>query len=1074
MACASADRRSARFWFQSSGRLGSVPAFVAIVVTIWACESRVAAAELFGPAAAGFQTGREPVSIAVGDFNGDGQQDLASIEQADQTVSVLLGDGLGAFTRTLTLPVDMYPHAIVIGDFNRDGATDLAVACNSAGGPVDVFLGDGRGSFPRSAVFLTGQNAYALAVGDLNSDGKEDLAVADWFIDSVSLLLGDGLGGFSHAGSIPAFSKPYFVAIVDLDSDGAQDLAVANNGNDTVSVLLGNGLGGFTRSGDFPAGSLPISIAAGDFDSDGVPDLAVADNGDAYDSFHNLIGSVRVLFGDALGGFARTVDLQVSLRPIRVVVADFNADGAQDIATASADASTVSVLLGSGLGGFTRTEDYLAGAYPFSLEVGDFNSDGAEDLVTASIIRDAGTVLLGDGLGGFTRALDVPLGGYPLSVVAGDFNTDGAPDFVTTDLAAPMEVLFGDGQAGISRSARLAVAGTSVAVGDFNANGAADLAVTGPSNMVSILLGDGLGGFTLTGTVQVGPNPTSVAVGQFSSYLDSQQDLAIVNRSGDSLSVLLGDGLGGFRRNSDIPVGRLPVLVAVGSFDSNGTPDLAVVNSGDSTVSILLGNGRGGFARSVDLGIGNIPYSIVAGEFNDDGAQDLAVGTFDDGGIVRLFLGDGRGGFTRSVDLKAGNSPIAMAVGDFNHDGAQDLATVDYNGHGVRVLLGDGLGNFVRPLDLAIGEYPTSVVAGDFDGDGETDLAVANLYSRSLSLLHNQLHARADLNGSNRVDAFDVATLDRLAGCVENDPSNPCYRRNADVNLDGVIDGDDLALVASEFGMLMRTGSSLVAVVDASSPQSIPGTVTLQQHSSEADLLKIDVVVDDGGDPVGAADFAVTYGPDVLKFAGSGPGTYFSDPDALQVSRANETSPGIVAVTVDRIPSKNTIGSGAEVLLGLFFTPRGVGETTLGFAGLNHAGAALLDASGREVTGVSFVGGAIVQVTAPIGGAGGRAAIAPATLEFGRVSVGSSATRKVRVTNLGSSSLSILSVTPSLPDFTSYFTEAFEIPAHGFVELEVVFRPAATGDCPGEIVIETDDPSPARQRIHVPFAAEGN
>src|SRR6266850_485078 len=244
MACASADRRSARFWFQSSGRLGSVPAFVAIVVTIWACESRVAAAELFGPAAAGFQTGREPVSIAVGDFNGDGQQDLASIEQADQTVSVLLGDGLGAFTRTLTLPVDMYPHAIVIGDFNRDGATDLAVACNSAGGPVDVFLGDGRGSFPRSAVFLTGQNAYALAVGDLNSDGKEDLAVADWFIDSVSLLLGNGLGGFS-------------------------------------------------RSGDFPAGSLPISIAAGDFDSDGVPDLAVADNGDAYDSFHNLIGSDR-------------------------------------------------------------------------------------------------------------------------------------------------------------------------------------------------------------------------------------------------------------------------------------------------------------------------------------------------------------------------------------------------------------------------------------------------------------------------------------------------------------------------------------------------------------------------------------------------------------------------------------------------------------------------------------------------------------------------------------------------------------------------------------------------------------
>ena len=107
------------------------------------------------------------------------------------------------------------------------------------------------------------------------------------------------------------------------------------------------------------------------------------------------------------------------------------------------------------------------------------------------------------------------------------------------------------------------------------------------------------------------------------------------------------------------------------------------------------------------------------------------------------------------------------------------------------------------------------------------------------------------------------------------------YERNVDVNLDGVIDGDDMCFVGARFGELVNEGSTLRATVPNPLPAD-PDTVTLQPLPSEGDLLTIRILVNDSDDNVSAADFAVTYGPadgdpsQVLELLGFTQGSYLA------------------------------------------------------------------------------------------------------------------------------------------------------------------------------------------------------
>ncbi|MFN6296513.1 MAG: beta strand repeat-containing protein [Microcystis sp.] len=734
-----------------------------------------------------FSVGTSPVSVTVGDFNGDGKSDLAVANYNSNNVSVLLGTGTGSFGAATNFTVGNGPASVTVGDFNGDGKSDLATA-NLNSNNVSVLLGTGTGSFGTATNFSVGINPRSVTVGDFNGDGKSDLAVANRYGNNVSVLLGTGTGSFGTATNFTVGSYPWSVTVGDFNGDGKSDLAVANIVSSNVSVLLGTGTGSFGAATNFTVGSSPYSVAVGDFNGDGKSDLATA----------NFNSNVSVLLGTGTGSFGAATNFTVGTAPRSVTVGDFNGDGKSDLAVANANSSNVSVLLGTGTGSFGAATNFTVGNGPISVRVGDFNGDGKSDLATTNgsgynvsvILNTTPKITIAPGtnpveggtVGTFIISLDTPA---PTGGTVVNFNTTGSTATILADYSltagtnitavtantftiaagattATLNVVAlsdavndpnetvkvnltsgGDYILGYNPSASFTpptnfAAGSSpisVTVGDFNGDGKSDLAVANRgSNNVSVLLGTGTGSFGAATNFSVGNAPSSVTVGDFNG--DGKSDLAVANRYGNNVSVLLGTGTGSFGTATNFSVGIFPVSVTVGDFNGDGKSDLATANGSSNNVSVRLGTGAGSFGTATNFTVGTVPRSVTVGDFNGDGKSDLAVANSYSSN-VSVLLGTGTGSFGPATNFTVGSFPYSVTVGDFNGDGKSDLAVANGSNNNVSVLLGTGTGSFGPATNFTVGSSPRSVAVGDFNGDGKSDLATANYNGGNVSVFLN-------------------------------------------------------------------------------------------------------------------------------------------------------------------------------------------------------------------------------------------------------------------------------------------------------------------------------------------------
>src|SRR5258708_29911034 len=333
--------------------------------------------------------------------------------------------------------------------------------------------------------------------------------------------------------------------------------------------------------------------------------------------------------------------------PARLAMADFNGDGKLDVAVANSESRNVTILLGDGKGGLTPApgSPFPAGDHPNDIAVGDVNGDGKPDLAYANHDTHYVTVLLGDGRGGFAPAPKSPFTvnsrHHPHGIALGDFNGDHNLDFVIDDWGNNrVTVVFGDGKG------NFASPGVSFAVGqmpyqrvraaDVNKDGFADVITTNfESGDVTVLLGDGKGGFSQPpgSPFKANRHPFGVAIGDVNG--DGKPDLAVVNFSGqgtdpsdDAITILLGNGDGTFKQAPGSPFksGKLPVGVAVGDTDGDGFSDLASASMGGNNVTLLLG-GKDGLrpAPGSPFAVGHHPQCLVLNALNPDAKTHILV-----------------------------------------------------------------------------------------------------------------------------------------------------------------------------------------------------------------------------------------------------------------------------------------------------------------------------------------------------------------------------------------------------------------------------------------------------------------
>ena len=372
-----------------------------------------------------FLTWREPTSLTCGDFDEDGNCDIVTATRwgtlgVPAALTYHAGVGDGTFPAQALVPTS-FLRLLTTADFNGDGQLDLAAAKSNE---VALFLGAPDGTFALSAEAPIGEDPAILHVADFDEDGTPDLLTVNISSSNLSLLLGDGNGAVSEILTVPVPEAPFGAGVGDLDEDSHLDLIVPSLLDDTITVMAGDGAGNFLAFVTLPVPLNPVAVAVDDLDADGHLDFVVASV---------VADLVSVFLGDGTGQGSLAASLPVDA-PRHLALADLNENGDLDIVAVPNGSSPPTIFLGLGGGLFSPPNilDFTISSRPFQLL--DVNGDGFLDIISPLIDDDSVAVSLGVGNGDFSERQLFAAGDGPSAVVALDLNADCRRDLVTAAL----------------------------------------------------------------------------------------------------------------------------------------------------------------------------------------------------------------------------------------------------------------------------------------------------------------------------------------------------------------------------------------------------------------------------------------------------------------------------------------------------------------------------------------------------------------------------------------------------------------------------------------------------------------
>ncbi|MFG0252961.1 MAG: FG-GAP-like repeat-containing protein, partial [Phycisphaerales bacterium JB038] len=588
-----------------------------------------------------FAVGVLPQNAAAADFDGDGNQDLAVVNQFDDTVSILLGNGDGTFAAAVDYVVVADATAISIADATGDGVLDFAVNSGATGFLV-ILPGVGDGTFGASIPLNYGLNVSDVQLADLDGQNGADLIYTVSSDDSIRVRLNQGGGSFGAEQIFSAGADPQDIAAADMDLDGDLDLAVANAGvlgGDALTVLRNDGSGTLTLLGDTDLPGAAVALQAADLNGDLLPDLAVMLN----------TGETAALAGDGMGGFV--VDATIAPfagAPNRLTLGDFDGDGDVDAITADAQAHGLSFLAN-----ITPAPPTAPDA-PDLAATSDLGASDSDDITSVNTDLEFTITGVADGY-----AVSLYLGATLIgsATAAGDSASIVTDIGVFADGVYEVRAVYNNGEEDSARSAPLTFT-IDTTVPAFTSTPETDVAI-GPEYTYD------------ANTNEEGDTGLVYALITAPAGMSIDPDTGVVTWT----PVLEDFG------DNEVIISATDVAGNVGTQEFTLSADTILAIADESTTHALPG----------------ASWGMTTGDFNEDGYEDVAV-TFVLGSVM-IFTSNGDGTLTNGDFYNVGTSPRTAYAADLDGDGHLDLVTVNFGSDNVSVLLGNGDGTFADPVN---------------------------------------------------------------------------------------------------------------------------------------------------------------------------------------------------------------------------------------------------------------------------------------------------------------------------------------------------------------------------------------
>ncbi|GAB4579205.1 MAG: hypothetical protein Fur0022_19430 [Anaerolineales bacterium] len=292
-----------------------------------------------------FPVGLQASPSEPGDFNGDGDADLAVANINADTISIVLGNGDGTFAPQQLVAVGVAPRGIAVLDVDGDGDPDI-VNTNNGSNNLSLLLNNGNGVFSTPTYFEGGGNGeWGLAAADMNEDGRLDLIVGTHSSNTIITLRNNGDGTFTQMDSTPAGGSVWMVGTGDVNGDGHDDVHVANGFTNNGAILLGDGTGNLANPTTYSSGQLTLATDLGDLDGDGDLDWVTSSYGADF----------RLFLNNGNGTFTFDRDFNAISAASCALFTDFDKDGDLDLALIDEISDTVQLVRQNGNPSVTPT-----------------------------------------------------------------------------------------------------------------------------------------------------------------------------------------------------------------------------------------------------------------------------------------------------------------------------------------------------------------------------------------------------------------------------------------------------------------------------------------------------------------------------------------------------------------------------------------------------------------------------------------------------------------------------------------------------------------------------------------------